>query len=806
MATTQTEEATDNKPESVESGTVQESGSEKPESKEPAATEAPANEAASEQDAGETQDQKAAEEKTDSKGSCTADESQIVELSTEAFKAFCNDISAMFSISMKSQHQEATIVTIEALKEHFKNLAAVTCVKADGALDGTFQIILSREGLFTLAGAIAMPAQMTSLLEKCVGPEKTLKNIKSGSLKEAEEVGDTVVEACNLLIGSWDRIFRKGLEGHGHLLQTNTFIGDPWDNPKEKIDLVSDEEFVFASYKITISSYPAFDCGVIFPKTIFTKVKPEAEEKAKDETEEKPKTETEAKPETEVKTEATADKDKPKAEEKAKAEAEEKAKAEAEEKAKAEAEEKAKAEAEEKAKAEAEEKAKAEAEEKAKAEAEKNAKAEAEEKAKAEAEEKAKAEAEEKAKAEAEEKAKVEAEEKVKAEAEEKAKAEAEEKAKAEAEEKAKVEAEEKVKAEAEEKAKAEAEEKAKAEAEEKAKAEAVEEKTEAKPETSKEPKTEAETKTETTADKDKPKAEAKQESEEKAETKAETTEKPEAVEEKAKAETEEKAKDETEEKPKAETKAKPETEVKTEATADKDKPKTEAKQESEEKAETKAEVKTEGEAEAKPQTEEKTSAPDQSQEPTKGKVSETIQKMAQSPAILPGESGKATMGHINVSSEICATDIMQKELVWATSEESVQQAMTKMQQHDSGYIMIGKDGILEGIVSKSDITGATSIYLRPIFAKWYGPLDDATLQIKLKWIMSRPVRTVRPETPLVTIIENVCRFGGRGLPVVDEQGKVQGLVTVFDIFRTLLNTGENVSAVGKTVEAPALT
>jgi len=127
------------------------------------------------------------------------------------------------------------------------------------------------------------------------------------------------------------------------------------------------------------------------------------------------------------------------------------------------------------------------------------------------------------------------------------------------------------------------------------------------------------------------------------------------------------------------------------------------------------------------------------------------------------------------------------------------------MQQHDCSYIIVGQDEALEGIVSKSDITGATSIYLRPIFAKWHGPSDDATLQIKLKWIMSRPVRTISPEAPLATIIENMCRFGGRGLPVVDEQGKVQGLVTVFDIFRTLLNTSEDISAVGKTAEAPAL-
>ncbi|NQT04101.1 MAG: CBS domain-containing protein, partial [Planctomycetes bacterium] len=152
------------------------------------------------------------------------------------------------------------------------------------------------------------------------------------------------------------------------------------------------------------------------------------------------------------------------------------------------------------------------------------------------------------------------------------------------------------------------------------------------------------------------------------------------------------------------------------------------------------------------------------------------------------------------------AKDVMQKDVVWANPNENVQQALTKMQQQYSSYIIVGQDRILEGIVSKSDIAGATSIYLRPIFAKWAGPGDDATLQIKLKWIMSRPVRTVRPETPLATIIDNMCRFGRHGLPVVDEQGTVQGLVTVFDIFRTLSDTSEDISAVGKTAEAPAFT
>ncbi len=355
-----------------------------------------------------------------------------------------------------------------------------------------------------------------------------------------------------------------------------------------------------------------------------------------------------------------------------------------------------------------------------------------------------------------------------------------EEKAQADTEEKAETEGEPQAEgdtntetAEEKEKAEVQAEDEEKAIDETEAKAEPAEEtKTEGQA------KAEEDTKAEATEDKYKPEADVGVEAEEKAET--------EAVEEKTEA------------------KAEPAEETKTEGHA---KAESDAKADAEQKVEAENETKTEEKAESKDETD----TPDQNEEPAKGEVSETIQKMTESPAELPGESGKpataekATLNNIGVSSEVCARDIMQKEVVWGNPEDSVQDALTKMQQHDSGYIMIGWDEELEGIVSRSDITGAMSIYLRPIFAKWHRPIDDATLQIKLKWIMSRPVRTIKPETPLATIMENICRFGGRGLPVVDEEGKVQGLVTVFDIFRTLLNTNDDVSTVGKTAETPAV-
>ena len=162
------------------------------------------------------------------------------------------------------------------------------------------------------------------------------------------------------------------------------------------------------------------------------------------------------------------------------------------------------------------------------------------------------------------------------------------------------------------------------------------------------------------------------------------------------------------------------------------------------------------------------------------GRISESIKRMVNPPADLPGE-------FVPAACAIRAKDVMQKKVVRASGEDSVQQALTKMEQGRSDYLIIGTAGVIEGIVSRSDLTGAMSPYLRRMFAKWRRPSDDATLQIKIKWIMSRPARTVNPETSLPVITERICRGGRYCLPVVDKDGNVQGTITTFDILSVLL-------------------
>jgi len=498
-------------------------------------------------------------------------ESQIIELSTKAFRAFCDNVSQMFGVDMSCKPLEPCpeIVSVRDLKRRFKKLVTVISVKSEGLLEGTYQFIFDMRGLFTLSGVIVM------LPEK-----KILYNSEYGSTEDAERMSDTIGEAGNFLVGSWDRVFREKCEGHGHFAQFDTFVGDPLNIPVDKIGVANDEELLFALYEMTSGSYPPFNCGVIFPRKIFagvfdldTETTASASEENENETEEKVQEQ-----------ESTAEKsDSQESETPSKGDSEES-------------------------------KSQAPAPEKVIGTGDKAASAEKDSEAETPAQK-------------------------------------------------------------------------------EESAAEQV-----------------PETATETKADD------------------ADTSSSDNAVEP--------------------------------------------------EQAET--------------------AEPPEGTEPATDAVSETIQRIVQSPADLPGE-------YPSIPLAMCAKDIMQEEVLWANADDSVQQALTKMQQADVRYMMVGTEGQLDGIVSKSDITGAVSVYLRPVFAKWRRPIDDATLQIKIKWIMTRPVHTIMPETSLVQIMDNICRFGRRALPVVDQQGKVQGLVMVFDIYQALLSGSPNISYVGKTHQAPPL-
>ncbi|MHC5082465.1 MAG: CBS domain-containing protein [Planctomycetota bacterium] len=180
------------------------------------------------------------------------------------------------------------------------------------------------------------------------------------------------------------------------------------------------------------------------------------------------------------------------------------------------------------------------------------------------------------------------------------------------------------------------------------------------------------------------------------------------------------------------------------------------------------------------------------------GPVTEAIQQMTQA---APDGYNSLNPAQNNLGN-ICAKQIMNPAVLWADPEDTIEHIVNQMQQHNIGYMLVGKDAQIEGIASRSDIASAISPYTRSVFSHWRRPLDDASLQIRIKWFMTRPVQTISPDASLEVVIHTLSKHGIRALPVVDANGLVMGLITVFDIFKAL--TGKDTTQ-GQTQQTPPL-
>lgn len=489
----------------------------------------------------------------------------VLELAKEALDGFCDDLSTMFEVEIECSLKESGTGTAIALKKHFKKLGAVHMVKAEGDLSGEFPLLFDQGGLFILAGVIVML------------PEARIKEeAKRGSEEDAEAMSDAVGEVGNLLVGTWDRVFREEFEGHKHFVKSSTYVGQFWDDPKAALGLAGEEECEFALYDLTVENFPSFTCGVLLNSSA-------AEAPA-----------AEPEPEPAAQESAPEPEPAPVAEEETKSEPE-----------------------------------------------------------------------------------------------------------------------------------------------------------PEPAPAPEPEPVAESEPEEPTPAEPETPQADSEVE-QTLAEPEPEPVQ-PEAVE--------------------------PEPVATVEAPA--------------------------------PEPE---SVPEPKPEPAPALVAAAPAPPAPQPVApqpvqpaptmaipIPAPAGEPLAGL-----QLTAREILDSRMAWATPEDSVEDVLNLMQQHDVGYAFVGENGNLEGIVSKSDIMGALSPYLRPVFAKWRRPADDATLTIKVKWAMTRPVRTITPETSVSAMMDQMCRFGGRCLPVVESTGQVIGMVTVFDILR-ILNQAHGHTAMGRTPQAPCM-
>jgi len=127
----------------------------------------------------------------------------------------------------------------------------------------------------------------------------------------------------------------------------------------------------------------------------------------------------------------------------------------------------------------------------------------------------------------------------------------------------------------------------------------------------------------------------------------------------------------------------------------------------------------------------------------------------------------------------------MTKDVITGTPETSMMKASKIMKEKGISRLpVVDEKGVLVGIVSDRDIKDASPSKATTLdMHELYYLLSE----IKLKDIMTKKVVTIRQNETVDRAAAVMLEHNVGGMPVVDEAGKVVGIVTDSDIFKVLV-------------------
>lgn len=128
--------------------------------------------------------------------------------------------------------------------------------------------------------------------------------------------------------------------------------------------------------------------------------------------------------------------------------------------------------------------------------------------------------------------------------------------------------------------------------------------------------------------------------------------------------------------------------------------------------------------------------------------------------------------------------DWMSKKLIVVDAEASIMQASKLMKQHGIQHLPVLKDGRLAGIISDRDLKEASPSKATALdIHELYYLLDT----IPVKTVMPRQLYTISPQATLEKAAAVMLKHNISALPVVDDKGHLEGIITKGDIFRAFV-------------------
>lgn len=130
-------------------------------------------------------------------------------------------------------------------------------------------------------------------------------------------------------------------------------------------------------------------------------------------------------------------------------------------------------------------------------------------------------------------------------------------------------------------------------------------------------------------------------------------------------------------------------------------------------------------------------------------------------------------------------SEVMTRDIIVLTEEENLLDVARDMHRHHLRHLPVVDDGKLVGMVSHRDLLRFTSSMLDAPAASAERDFHKRE-QTFVGEVMTTPVTSVHASTPLLEAVREVVKAKFGALPVVDDDGKLVGIISEHDMLKVL--------------------
>ena len=138
-------------------------------------------------------------------------------------------------------------------------------------------------------------------------------------------------------------------------------------------------------------------------------------------------------------------------------------------------------------------------------------------------------------------------------------------------------------------------------------------------------------------------------------------------------------------------------------------------------------------------------------------------------------------------------SSIMTKNVIVQTEDQTIQAISRTMFENNIGNVLIIRNNTLgNNIGNQYEVIG---IITERDLVRIIGSFDQTLYHTPVQQLMSKPVISITSSSSLKDAIETMQLKGIRRLPIIEQDGKLVGIITARDIFKIIIKNQDTISS-----------